>query len=139
MDLAEDLRSKGDASGRKAAQTALKSKFEKLAGKIEAHSQFEDSQLFKYFLDHDPSSREALEELGKQHAELVLTKDISAALGKEDTDVGELSEKIQTYHKELLQHLEAEELALVHRWLNLDSSQYSTYRSYLSWKYGAMY
>lgn len=139
VDLAKDLRRKGPSASRRTAQSALKAKFEKLARKIEAHSQFEDAQLFKYFHDHDSGCKEALQELGKQHADLVFTKDIIAALGKEDSDLGELEEKITAYHRELLQHLEAEERALVHRWLNLDANQYSTYRSYLSWKYGAMY
>ena len=107
--------------------------------KIESHSQFEDTQLFKYFNDHHPSCKAEMDDLEKQHTNLRQAQGISAALEKDGADMGEVLRLLKVYEEELLRHLEAEEPVLVHRWLNLDALQYKEYRTYLSWVYGAMY
>jgi hemerythrin-like domain-containing protein len=123
----------------------LQEAFEKFHAKIEKHSTFEDTMLFKFFKEHLAKDSEIfLQELEKQHHDLVLVETVKTNYqaflsNRNEETVKAWTGSIDKYAADLLQHLELEERSLVHLWLNLTPEQYSTYRSYLSWEFGVMY
>jgi len=110
--------------------------FDKWCKKLASHSNFEDEQLFKFFLDHKGDTMKAsLNALKQQHGE---------ANGEEEKvnnaiSSGEWKDTLKAYVKSMLDHMELEEQTIVGPWLNLSDSEYHTYRTYLSFKYAAMY
>lgn len=133
----------------KVVQTSVKkvlADFNKFAGKIKSHSEFEDTQLFKFFVEEDiGSSAETLTTLMEQHSDIKQVSEIQDICQNILADPasgdakGELTTKISAYVKDLEAHLENEEHTIVALWLQLTPTQYKKYRSYLSWKYAMMY
>uniref|UniRef100_A0A6S8Y349 Hemerythrin-like domain-containing protein n=1 Tax=Ditylum brightwellii TaxID=49249 RepID=A0A6S8Y349_9STRA len=127
---------------------ALQSAYGKFVKKVQGHSEFEDSQLFKFFLENvqDDTLKEQLEELKKDHSTLDNDETIQNAfeaaflnevISKDDTT--KILELMTKFTEDMDQHMRKEENAIVHHWLNLTEEQYKKYRTYLSWKYAAMY
>jgi hypothetical protein len=120
-----------------------KTDFTKVHGKIEAHSVFEDTQLFKYFSDAKIGDAENLQKLYDQHKDLRTAQAIQEGYlkvrsgdGSYETDV---QPHLEAYAQDLMEHLKLEEETIVQPWLQLTDDQYKKYRSYLSWKYCIMY
>ena len=93
--------------------------FEKFTGKIDAHSKFEDEQLFKFFKENDESCKAAIDELEAEHAQLDISKTVFDAIKAGDG----IKEALQKYAEHMLEHLSHEENTLVHRWLNLSPEE----------------
>mmetsp|Transcript_28332 Transcript_28332/g.72832 ORF Transcript_28332/g.72832 Transcript_28332/m.72832 type:complete len:253 (-) Transcript_28332:203-961(-) len=127
--------------------------FIKFAKKVTRHSLFEDEQLFKYFAENHGVD---FSKLSQQHADLRATEAVRIALttiaggktGEEVTvkeavreteQVKRLSAAVHDMHKEFINHLALEEKTIVPLWLNLTNEEYRKYRTYLSWKFSAMY
>jgi len=124
----------------------LATAFDKLQAKIEKHSEFEDTQLFKFFVDHKIGDPSALAELTEQHTDIRIVKEIHDDFSKLEANATSNEElkksvldKISKYVEDLKAHLNLEEQTIVGPWLQLTDDQYKTYRSYLSWKYCFMY
>ena len=124
----------------------LAAAFDKFHAKIEKHSEFEDTQLFKFFVESKIGEQSALKELTEQHTDIRIVEEIYNDLRKLEADAAgneELKktvlEKISKYVEDLKAHLNLEEQTIVGPWLQLTDDQYKTYRSYLSWKYCFMY
>jgi len=117
--------------------------FQAFEKKLEGHSEFEDTQLFKFFLDEKLGHSELLMALMQQHANLRLSKAVSTAyerlVQKETTNVESCRTALQAYIDDLMDHLDLEEKTIVGPWLMLTEAQYKKYRTYLSWKYCVMY
>lgn len=118
--------------------------FAKFHKKIQAHSEFEDTQLFKYFVDAKIGNLENLQTLQGQHEDLRTVEAIENEFAKALTDPSSctsasLLELLKGYVEDLEKHLQLEEQTLVRPWLQLTAEQYKTYRSYLSWTYCFMY
>jgi hypothetical protein len=125
----EYLRELADEEDEKEAKAA----FAKWRSKLEGHSNFEDEQLFKFFKENVAGMDEELKELEKQH---------ETQLGQtEETifDSKEWKASLQIYVDEMLKHMEMEEIVIIKPWLHLTDKEYQKYRTYLSWKYAAMY
>lgn len=138
------------------AAKKLLADYNKFVGKIEKHSEFEDEQLFKFFLnekigaeDSTINTSAALNSLTKEHGDVKNVTELQECLQKMikgpglDTTMDNLKEQVERkmtdYVDDLKQHLDAEERAIVALWLQLTPAQYKKYRSYLSWKYAMMY
>lgn len=116
--------------------------FTKFHKKMEKHSDFEDAQLFAFFLNNDQTNaslRAALQELKQQHTEIRLAREIMDGLQGNDKVTDATREQLQTYVDELLAHVDLEERTLVGPWMQLSDSDYKTYRSGLSCAYWIMY
>eukprot|EP01083_Nonionella_stella_P063341 164597_1 len=118
---------------------SAKALFVKFDKKIIAHSEFEDTMLFKFFkenIDESVMSQNVLNELSNDHNDLVpkLTEKLTAC-----TELAEFQNLMKEYQTHTLQHMQKEEQNIVHVWLNLNEEQYAQYRQYLSWKYAAVY
>lgn len=129
---------KDDPSKQKAA-------FEKFHNKIESHSEFEDTQLFKFFLDAKIGDQETLEELKKQHGHVRVVREITEGLEKcasgsaSEDETKAAQAKLEAYVNDLKAHLDLEEKTVTGPWMQLTPEQYRTYRTYLSWTYCFMY
>lgn len=133
----------------------LATAFTKFHKKIESHSEFEDTQLFKYFSDAEQGNQQKLIELQEQHTDIRVVTEIQKALKiKNDngtatradgdgaattTSAESVKTLLQGYVDDLHNHLEMEEQTLVGPWLQLTTEQYKKYRTYLSWTYCFMY
>lgn len=137
--------------------------FRKLQRKIQAHSDFEDEQLFRYFVDHHTKAggkdrlTENLARLHGQHTDLRVVEDIQTILDDESISkrletqreidpvqadslpFEQLRPLLESYVHDLKEHLRLEEETLVRPWLQLTEEEYKQYRSYLSWKSCIMY
>lgn len=114
--------------------------FEKFNSKICSHSEFEDGQLFKFFLDNKSEGCKAkLDKLMEEHQDIRQTDEIRGALSKGADGSEELLAAIQQYSEGMKLHMAEEERVLVKSWLSLSKEEYKKYRSYLSWKYAMMY
>ncbi|CAB9512591.1 expressed unknown protein [Seminavis robusta] len=119
--------------------------FAKFHKKLESHSEFEDTQLFKFFVDAKIGNQDTLEELQKQHGNIRLVSEITEGLDKmvagsaSDEEKAATQEKLEAYVKDLMAHLDLEEKTITGPWMQLTPEQYKTYRSYLSWMYWFMY
>jgi len=119
--------------------------FNKFTKKISNHSNFEDTQLFKYF-EENKSSLVDFGELRKQHQDLRTTEAVREALagiaeGKStsDEELVKVADAVRALHKDLHEHLDLEEETLAVPWVSLTDQEYKKLRTYLSWYYAAMY
>ncbi|GMH45172.1 hypothetical protein BSKO_13129 [Bryopsis sp. KO-2023] len=137
-----------NAVARKAAdetskvETALKkikSDFNKLAGKIDSHSEFEDTQLFKFFLENEPECESDVKHLMEEHADGSFDERVRSAISAGVEGIDEVAAAIEDYVEWMKSHMEGEERALVRRWLSLSKESYKKYRSNLSWKWAMVY
>ena len=140
---------------------AIEKAFDGFVKKLEGHTDFEENMLFKFirekisadaddgsypvhFADitesHETEFPEMIEKIkaGLKIETTGKAEEASSAAEKEKNS-GNVPELMQSFYDLLLRHLEEEERALVAPWLNWTSAQYKSYRSYLSWKYSAMY
>lgn len=130
-----------------AAAAGIESSFRTLLSKIEAHGNFEDTQLFKFFKENVQESGDTMRDLEAEHSEtqleqkaLALLKPLQEAPAAATSEMAaEAVAALKTYTASLESHLEKEERALVARWLNLDPEQYAKYRTYLVGKYRLAY
>ena len=118
--------------------------FTKFHNKMKSHSEFEDGQLFKFFVGHRIGNQDKFQELMKQHEDVRAGQEILDGLAKLQTEPNEdlkkdVLRKMKNYVKDLEEHLDMEEKTVVGPWLQLTAEQYKVYRSYLSWKYCFMY
>eukprot|EP00923_Selenidium_pygospionis_P055468 GHVN01096638.1.p2 GENE.GHVN01096638.1~~GHVN01096638.1.p2 ORF type:complete len:245 (-),score=45.99 GHVN01096638.1:781-1515(-) len=123
--------------------------FKKFADKLEGHRQFEDTQLFKYFNDHHAEWKEAFAPLEEQHVTIEKThEEINQKIRLVNSSTSEeaklrasedLKKSLEDYRDAVFSHLDDEENVLLFRWLNLNPTEYATYRTYLSYKYAFMY
>lgn len=138
-------RTQADAMLAESDPTKQAAAFTKFHKKIESHSEFEDTQLFKFFMDSKIGNQDNLRELMKQHGNIRLVEEIKEGL--EQIKSGSASEegtkatkeKLSKFVEDLKDHLDLEEKTIVGPWLQLTPEQYKTYRSYLSWTYCFMY
>ena len=121
------------------AFASLKTAFSKFHKKIEAHSEFEDTQLFKFFLDAQIGNQPALQRLMEQHKDLRTVQAIQDGLDNGADYETVIQPNLERYIKDLLEHLQLEEQTLIGPWLHLSLEEYKKYRSYLSWTYCVMY
>ena len=120
---------------------SLMRRFTKFTNKIEAHSAFEDQQLFKYFIDQSFST-ETIKQLSRQHSDDSKRLDVLKALTKTEFNTStrdEIVRSIDAYVEDMLAHMQLEEQTIVPIWMTLSKDQYALYRSYLSWKYALLY
>ena len=127
----------------------LQKEFNKFHGKMESHSEFEDNQLFKYFIDSKIGNQDSFNELVGQHSDLrestELKQTLEGLLSSSDAETNnqiwkdKVKLQLQNYIQELNDHLQLEEQTVVGPWLQLSDEEYKKYRSYLSWKYCFMY
>lgn len=116
--------------------------FRKFHAKIEAHSKYEDTQLFQFFLDSKIMNiTDALQKLTEQHSDIRTVAAIQQGYGnhKDKHKDVHMQPLLQEYVNDMLQHLDFEEKTIVGPWLQLTDEQYKKYRTYLSWKYCFMY
>jgi hemerythrin-like domain-containing protein len=123
--------------------TATAADFSKFHAKIEAHSEYEDTQLFQFFLDSKIKMPDgALQKLMEQHSDIRTVAEIQQGYGNSGRNNGKqkpMQPLLQEYVNNMLQHLDLEEKTIVGPWLQLTDEQYKKYRTYLSWKYCFMY
>ena len=134
----------------------LQKEFDKFHGKIESHSEFEDNQLFKFFIDSKIGNQDSFKELVGQHSDLRQSMEVKKTLeeqiklsssnssGNNNTTTqlvwkDKVKPQLEQYIQELLDHLELEEQTITGPWLQLSDEEYKKYRTYLSWKYCFMY
>lgn len=111
--------------------------FVKFHSKLEKHSEYEETQLFPFFVDENIIPEENLITLKGQHQNIETYGAIQDHFSK--SDLHSVRTLLESYRQELLDHLKLEEETIVCPWLQLTEEQYKTYRSYLSWKYCFMY
>lgn len=133
------------------ALAAATKAFGKYTGRtLKNHSEFEDEQLFKYFLDNCTDWKADLERLHEQHSKEIelnttLTQQLKKFQGKqkaneEKTDPAqEILSLFQEYSRFILQHLLEEERILVPLWINLSPDEFIQYRTYIRGAYRMVY
>eukprot|EP00934_Nitzschia_sp_Nitz4_P002695 Nitzschia sp. Nitz4//scaffold317_size20466//14802//15587//NITZ4_008666-RA/size20466-processed-gene-0.11-mRNA-1//1//CDS//3329547545//2685//frame0 len=131
---AKDMLEMTDAKKQKAA-------FDKLVKKIDSHSEFENTQLFLYFLDAGKGEKERFIELFNQHNDLGTVEVIRQAFtsGADETVCEAAQPYLERYVQELHDHLRFEEETVTKVWLQLTKEEYKKYRTYLSWTYSVLY
>ena len=128
----------------------LRKEFDKFHGKIESHSEFEDNQLFKFFIDENIGNQDSFKELVGQHSDLRQSMEVKKTLeellsskssSNNPTQLwkDKMKPQLEQYIHELLDHLQLEEQTITGPWLQLSDEEYKKYRTYLSWKYCFMY
>lgn len=124
-----------------AAVKKLGKRFHKLNHKIIDHSQFEDQQLFKYFMDksEDAACKNSIANLMKENEERAQVEAVEEVLTGGMGRREDLVRVVKEYIDGMMLHMEHAERVLLCPWLSLSPSQYRDYRSYLSWKYSVMY
>lgn len=145
----------------RAAADATEASFKTLVKKIYQHSEFEDTQLFRFFREHLPDIRDDIRDLEADHSEKKLEENVlsslhafkeeavkckpdeasssSSSVARAEQLAEEVVESVRAYATGLDTHLQKEERMLVGRWLNLTPQLYSTYRGYLVGKYRIAY
>ena len=121
----------------KLAKIQTQKEFNKYHCKVERHSEYEETQLFQFFRDMKLIDSTILDQLTEQHENTEIYDTIQNGYSKSDN--GSIKTLLESYRKELLDHLQLEEEVIVGPWLQLTEEQYRTYRTYLSWKYRFVY
>ncbi|CAM9692607.1 unnamed protein product [Laminaria digitata] len=130
-----------------AAAAGVESPFRTLLSKIEAHGDFEDTQLFRFFKENVQDTGDTIRDLEAEHSDTKPEENALALLKPFQEDPATVTSEqavevvaaLKAYAKSLESHLEKEERALVASWLNLDTEQYAKYRTYLIGKYRLAY
>eukprot|EP00752_Nemacystus_decipiens_P011548 g10254.t1 len=143
-----------EASKTDSASRRVDSSLKSLVGKVEKHSDFEDTQLFRFFKEHVPEVGDHIRDLEADHSEKQLENDAldsvrtircapqtagGTSSGDDLASAAAAVEALKAYVASLEAHLEKEERAIVGRWLNLDAEMYAKYRTYLVGKYKLVY
>ncbi|KDO26263.1 hypothetical protein SPRG_08339 [Saprolegnia parasitica CBS 223.65] len=121
----------------------LGAKFNAFLTELDDHGNFEDAELFKYFIDNIDGCWEDFEELEAQHADHSMTDQIVHRLEKliaaqgnvSQAELVELQYNFYLFYRGSLAHLALEEKMILQKWLNLTPQEYRHFRSYLSWKH----
>ncbi|OQR86183.1 hypothetical protein ACHHYP_10838 [Achlya hypogyna] len=134
-----------DTASTQRAQLAynLGAKFNAFLTELDDHGNFEDAELFKYFIDNIDGCWEDFEELEAQHADHSMTDQIVHRLEKliaaqgnvSQAELVELQYNFYLFYRGSLAHLALEEKTILQKWLNLTPQEYRHFRSYLSWKH----
>ncbi|CAN0347733.1 unnamed protein product [Pylaiella littoralis] len=143
-----------EASKTDKASRKVESSFKSLLGKVDKHSDFEDTQLFRFFEENTPEIAGQISALEADHAENQLetgARECLTTLRSAPTTAGGVSggadvaaaaaavDALKAYVASLKGHLDREERAIVGPWLNLDPEMYLKYRTYLVGKYRLVY
>jgi hypothetical protein len=144
---AEELATR-PAAERRARGTALAAAWAKFSRKLADHTEFEETQLLKFFDECRPANAPESGELHRQHSELgkagadeveQLLAGVASGAASGDADVDKAAVALRAFQADFLVHLALEENVLLACWLNLSSDEYARYRTYLSFKYAVMY
>eukprot|EP01084_Bolivina_argentea_P281764 482174_1 len=116
--------------------------FVKICGKLDGHARdFEDQQMFKFFKENIKNNDEFLKIIDELEYEHIPIENKAKKIQKDwdNLSLEEIKSQISDVEKDMIKHFTKEEQYIPIVFLNINSSLYRKYRSYLSWKYYFMY